>query len=72
MNGITTWWKGLALWLRWAIVGTPAFLALALHRQLGDHVAWLAVPAGILVIVHVFMTWDDIGDVLRARIHKYF
>ena len=64
-RGIVSWWKGLALWLRWVIVGSPLILSWALWSYLGDNVIWLAIPGFALAIVHVFMTWDDIGDVLR-------
>ncbi|MCB9893398.1 MAG: hypothetical protein H6839_03000 [Planctomycetes bacterium] len=60
-------WNGLALWLRWAIAGSPAAAAFLFQSQLGDNVVWLAVPGGVLIVLMIFMTWGEIGDVMRAR-----
>ena len=65
---VGTWWKGLALWARWAIVSMPLWMSWALHGLLGAHVLWILIPGCVLVVLHVLLTWDDIGDTLRSHI----
>lgn len=66
--GLYSRWNDLALWVRWVICGSPLLISIVLYELYGSAALWLTIPGGLLVVSNVFLTWDDIGDTLRANV----
>lgn len=58
--GLVTWWMDRSWWLRWLIclgmLVAGAFLSL-----------WVFVIGGLLTIVNLFLTWNEVLDRFLPR-----
>lgn len=58
--GLVTWWMDLPWWLRWIIclgVATVGFFVSI----------WIFAVGLVLTVVNVFLSWNEILDVLMPR-----